>query len=49
MCFDFLYSCVCCRAGDENNRVVAMRILYHISIDDRFKGIFVYTDCIPQV
>lgn len=26
-----------------------MRILYHISIDDRFKGMFVYTDCIPQV
>ncbi|TNN58151.1 Kinesin-associated protein 3 [Liparis tanakae] len=34
--------------GDENNRQVAMRILYHISIDDRFKGMFVYTDCIPQ-
>lgn len=41
--------CICCRAGDENNRQVAMRILYHISIDDRFKGMFVYTDCIPQV
>lgn len=26
-----------------------MRVLYHISIDDRFKGMFVYTDCIPQV
>lgn len=26
-----------------------MRILYHISIDDRFKGMFVHTDCIPQV
>ncbi|XP_056276771.1 kinesin-associated protein 3-like [Pseudoliparis swirei] len=35
--------------GDENNRQVAMRILYHISIDDRFKGMFVYTDCIPQL
>uniref|UniRef100_A0A8C2X972 Kinesin-associated protein 3b n=1 Tax=Cyclopterus lumpus TaxID=8103 RepID=A0A8C2X972_CYCLU len=28
---------------------VSMRILYHISIDDRFKGMFVYTDCIPQL
>uniref|UniRef100_A0A8C4D9V2 Kinesin-associated protein 3 n=1 Tax=Dicentrarchus labrax TaxID=13489 RepID=A0A8C4D9V2_DICLA len=38
--------------GDENNRQVAMRILYHISIDDRFKGMFVYTDLLtpfPQV
>ncbi|XP_023259836.1 kinesin-associated protein 3-like [Seriola lalandi dorsalis] len=35
--------------GDENNRQVAMRILYHISIDDLFKGMFVYTDCIPQL
>ncbi|KAF3858848.1 hypothetical protein F7725_012049 [Dissostichus mawsoni] len=34
--------------GDENSRQVALRILYHISIDDRFKGMFVYTDCIPQ-
>lgn len=40
---------VCCSAGDENNRQIAMRILYHISIDDRFKGMFVHTDCIPQV
>lgn len=36
-------------SGDENNRQVALRILYHMSIDDRFKGMFVYTDCIPQV
>lgn len=40
---------VWCPAGDENNRQLAMRILYHISMDDRFKGMFVYTDCIPQV
>ncbi len=38
-----------CHAGDETNRQVAMRILYHISIDDRFKSMFVYTDCIAQV
>ncbi|XP_075339809.1 kinesin-associated protein 3-like isoform X2 [Odontesthes bonariensis] len=35
--------------GDENNRQVAMRILYHVSMDDRFKGMFVYTDCVPQL
>ncbi|XP_034038857.1 kinesin-associated protein 3-like isoform X3 [Thalassophryne amazonica] len=35
--------------GDDNNHQVVMRILYHISIDDRFKGMFVYTDCIPQL
>ena len=26
-----------------------MGILYHISVDDRFKSMFAYTDCIPQV
>lgn len=26
-----------------------MCILYHISMDDRFKSMFAYTDCIPQV
>ncbi|KAF0047421.1 hypothetical protein F2P81_001054 [Scophthalmus maximus] len=35
--------------GDESNRQVVLRILYHISMDDRFKGMFVYTDCIPQL
>uniref|UniRef100_A0A669ES74 Kinesin-associated protein 3b n=1 Tax=Oreochromis niloticus TaxID=8128 RepID=A0A669ES74_ORENI len=35
--------------GNDNNRQMAMRILYHISMDDRFKGMFVYTDCIPQL
>ncbi|XP_068196083.1 kinesin-associated protein 3-like isoform X2 [Antennarius striatus] len=35
--------------GDDNNRQVAMRTLYHISIDDCFKGMFAYTDCIPQL
>uniref|UniRef100_A0AAR2INQ1 Kinesin-associated protein 3 n=1 Tax=Pygocentrus nattereri TaxID=42514 RepID=A0AAR2INQ1_PYGNA len=28
---------------------LAMRILYHISMDDRFKSMFAYTDCIPQM
>ncbi|XP_075887419.1 kinesin-associated protein 3-like [Nelusetta ayraudi] len=35
--------------GVESNRQIVVPILYHISIDDRFKGMFVYTDCIPQL
>ncbi|XP_067240209.1 kinesin-associated protein 3a isoform X2 [Chanodichthys erythropterus] len=35
--------------GDEAQRQIAMCILYHISMDDRFKSMFAYTDCIPQV
>ncbi|XP_029930333.1 kinesin-associated protein 3-like isoform X1 [Myripristis murdjan] len=35
--------------GDENSRHIALCILYHISVDDRFKAIFAYTDCIPQL
>ncbi|MBN3289540.1 KIFA3 protein, partial [Polypterus senegalus] len=34
--------------GNENHKQIAMCILYHISIDDRFKSMFAYTDCIPQ-
>ncbi|XP_051501058.1 kinesin-associated protein 3-like isoform X3 [Myxocyprinus asiaticus] len=34
--------------GDEAQRQIAMCILYHISMDDRFKSMFAYTDCIPQ-
>uniref|UniRef100_A0A8C2ILE7 Kinesin-associated protein 3 n=1 Tax=Cyprinus carpio TaxID=7962 RepID=A0A8C2ILE7_CYPCA len=40
--------CVCV-SGDEAQRQIAMCILYHISMDDRFKSMFAYTDCIPQV
>ncbi|KAF7690100.1 kinesin-associated protein 3 [Silurus meridionalis] len=35
--------------GDEAQKHLAMRILYHLSVDDRFKSMFAYTDCIPQV
>uniref|UniRef100_A0A6Q2Z7A0 Kinesin-associated protein 3b n=1 Tax=Esox lucius TaxID=8010 RepID=A0A6Q2Z7A0_ESOLU len=35
--------------GDENHKQIAMCILYHISVDDRFKSMFAYTDCIPQL
>ncbi|KAL0967002.1 hypothetical protein UPYG_G00303270 [Umbra pygmaea] len=38
-----------CLLGDENHKQTAMCILYHISVDDRFKSMFAYTDCIPQL
>uniref|UniRef100_A0A8C7VGF5 Kinesin-associated protein 3 n=1 Tax=Oncorhynchus mykiss TaxID=8022 RepID=A0A8C7VGF5_ONCMY len=34
---------------DESQRQLCMCILYHISVDDRFKSMFAYTDCIPQL
>lgn len=40
--------CVCV-AADEGQRQLSMCILYHISMDDRFKSVFADTDCIPQV
>uniref|UniRef100_A0A8B9RA13 Kinesin-associated protein 3a n=1 Tax=Astyanax mexicanus TaxID=7994 RepID=A0A8B9RA13_ASTMX len=42
-----IYSLVC--KQDKFKRHLSMRILYHISMDDRFKSMFAYTDCIPQV
>uniref|UniRef100_A0A8C9WPH0 Kinesin-associated protein 3b n=1 Tax=Scleropages formosus TaxID=113540 RepID=A0A8C9WPH0_SCLFO len=35
--------------GNESQKQIAMCILYHISVDDRFKSMFAYTDCIPQL
>ncbi|XP_006887522.1 PREDICTED: kinesin-associated protein 3 [Elephantulus edwardii] len=35
--------------ANENYKQIAMCILYHISMDDRFKSMFAYTDCIPQL
>uniref|UniRef100_K7G3A4 Kinesin associated protein 3 n=1 Tax=Pelodiscus sinensis TaxID=13735 RepID=K7G3A4_PELSI len=35
--------------ANESYRQVAMCVLYHISMDDRFKSMFAYTDCIPQL
>lgn len=35
--------------ADEGQRQLSMCILYHISVDDRFKSMFAYTDCIPQL
>ena len=33
----------------EMHCVVVICILYHISMDDRFKSMFAFTDCIPMV
>ncbi|XP_063796365.1 kinesin-associated protein 3 isoform X3 [Pseudophryne corroboree] len=34
---------------NENYKQVVMCILYHISMEDRCKSMFAYTDCIPQL
>ncbi|KAM4721447.1 kinesin-associated protein 3 [Rhinophrynus dorsalis] len=34
---------------NENYKQIVICILYHISMDDRFKSMFAYTDCIPQI
>ncbi len=35
--------------GNEIQCIVVLCILYHISMDDRYKSMFTYTDCIPLV
>ncbi|XP_061883965.1 kinesin-associated protein 3a isoform X1 [Entelurus aequoreus] len=35
--------------ADEGQRQLSMCILYHISMEDRFKSMFATTDCIPQL
>ncbi|XP_060890944.1 kinesin-associated protein 3a [Labrus mixtus] len=35
--------------ADEAQRQISICILYHISMDDRFKSMFAATDCIPQL
>ncbi|KAM9408382.1 kinesin-associated protein 3a [Pholidichthys leucotaenia] len=35
--------------ADEAQRQLSMCILYHISMDDRYKSMFVDADCIPQL
>lgn len=34
---------------NENHRTYVLGILYHISMDDKSKSMFTYTDCIPMV
>ncbi|XP_072014617.1 kinesin-associated protein 3-like [Amphiura filiformis] len=35
--------------SNENHRLIVLCILYHISMDDKAKSMFTYTDCIPLV
>lgn len=35
--------------GDENHRTLVLCILYHISIEEKSRAVFAYTDCVPQV
>uniref|UniRef100_A0A0L8IB51 Kinesin-associated protein 3 n=1 Tax=Octopus bimaculoides TaxID=37653 RepID=A0A0L8IB51_OCTBM len=35
--------------NNENHKIVVLGILYHISMDDKAKTMFTYTDCIPVV
>lgn len=35
--------------ANENHRMYVLGILYHISMDDKSKSMFTYTDCIPMV
>ncbi|KAK6194648.1 hypothetical protein SNE40_000246 [Patella caerulea] len=34
---------------NENHRLIVLSLLYHISLDDKSKAMFTYTDCIPIV
>ncbi|XP_063245126.1 kinesin-associated protein 3 isoform X2 [Bacillus rossius redtenbacheri] len=33
--------------GDEKHETIVLKILYHMSMDDRCKSMFSYTDCVP--
>lgn len=35
--------------NNENHRLIILCILYHVSMDDKSKSMFTYTDCIPMV
>ena len=36
-------------SDNENHKLIVLCILYHISMDDKSKSMFTYTDCIPMV
>ena len=36
-------------SDNENHKLIVLCILYHISMDDKSKSMFTYTDCIPIV
>lgn len=35
--------------SDEKHHTIVIKILYHMSLDDKVKSIFTYTDCVPLV
>lgn len=35
--------------ASESHCVIVLCILYHVSMDEKTRGVFAYTDCIPQV
>lgn len=35
--------------SDEKHHPMATKILYHMSLDDKVKSMFTYTDCVPMV
>lgn len=36
-------------SGDDKHRNLAMKILYHLSMDDRVKLMFTQSDCVKLV
>jgi len=44
----YIFYCVLFTAN-ENHASIVLCILYHVSIDDKAKSLFAYTDCIPMV
>jgi len=38
-----------CKIDDENQRLICLCLLYHLSMDDRTKAYFTYTKCNQQV
>ena len=35
--------------GDNHNQTVVLCLLYHLSIDQKVRSMFSYTECIPRV
>ena len=45
--FSFLSLLGC--VDDDSHRLVVLSVLYHISVSEKGRSMFAYTDCIPQV
>ena len=41
--------CVSCTSEVQQQEQAALSLLYHLSVDDKCKSLFTYTDCIPIV